>query len=93
MKEVGVSLEEKTIKPINKGGILGGEKCIFLFFFLFFFFTFFFFYFFFLPFLLVVVGNILFKFAIDKSDMFGGDQSAAQKVAGHEIKCKIDLLN
>lgn len=27
IREMGLPLEEKTIKPINKGGILGGEKC------------------------------------------------------------------
>ena len=36
---------------------------------------------------IVIVANILFKFAIDKNNLFNGDQNAAQKVAGHELKC------
>ena len=31
------------------------------------------------------VNNILFKFAIDKENIFGGDHSSAMKVAGHEL--------
>jgi hypothetical protein len=27
IREMALPIEEKTIKPINKGGILGGEKC------------------------------------------------------------------
>ena len=32
IREIGIPVENKTIKPINKGGILGGEKCKFFFF-------------------------------------------------------------
>eukprot|EP01091_Cochliopodium_minus_P008352 TRINITY_DN1876_c1_g1_i2.p1 TRINITY_DN1876_c1_g1~~TRINITY_DN1876_c1_g1_i2.p1 ORF type:complete len:1315 (-),score=354.21 TRINITY_DN1876_c1_g1_i2:100-3675(-) len=69
IKEIGLPIEEKTIKPINKGGILGGEK--------------------------FVVGNILFKFAIDKNNLFNGNTNASQKVAGHELKClsQVSSLN
>eukprot|EP01119_Soliformovum_irregulare_P021321 TRINITY_DN7074_c0_g1_i2.p1 TRINITY_DN7074_c0_g1~~TRINITY_DN7074_c0_g1_i2.p1 ORF type:complete len:833 (+),score=208.66 TRINITY_DN7074_c0_g1_i2:91-2589(+) len=39
-----------------------------------------------------VVQGILFKFAVDRNGLFGGDHSAA-KVAGHELKGAISYLN
>lgn len=33
-----------------------------------------------------LVGNVLFKFAVDSSNIFGGDDAMAIKVAGHELK-------
>lgn len=39
-----------------------------------------------------IVHNILFKFAVDRSDFYGSDHAAA-KVAGHELQGLISLFN
>ena len=60
ISEVYLPSHKKTIKPINLGGVAGGEKYI--------------------------VHNILFKFALDSSGLFGGNNLAAAKVGGLELK-------
>ena len=60
ISEVKQPLHKKTIKPVNVGGVIGGEK--------------------------YVVNNVLFKFAVDSSGIFGKDDSLSAKVAGHELK-------
>lgn len=74
-------LEQKTVKPLNLGGVAGGDKYL--------------------------VHNILFKFALGKSNLspatlsefladssglYGSDYAAA-KVAGHELKGLIQYFN
>lgn len=60
ISEVYMDDSQKTIKPVDIGGIAGGSKYI--------------------------VHNILFKFALDTEGLFGGDDAAAAKVAGLELK-------
>ena len=59
ISEVYQPVNKKTIKPINLGGVIGGEK--------------------------YVVRNILFKFAVDSSNVFGGNDAYAAKVAGRKL--------
>eukprot|EP01127_Copromyxa_protea_P011133 TRINITY_DN2779_c1_g2_i1.p1 TRINITY_DN2779_c1_g2~~TRINITY_DN2779_c1_g2_i1.p1 ORF type:complete len:1346 (-),score=201.42 TRINITY_DN2779_c1_g2_i1:119-3904(-) len=73
ISEYYLPVKNKTIKPIELGGVLGGQKYI--------------------------VHNILFKFAVDASGLFGGEFAAA-KVAGNELRglmgffnCHINQLN
>jgi hypothetical protein len=40
-----------------------------------------------------IVNNILFKFAVDQDHLFRGDDAAAAKVAGHDLKSLISVLN
>eukprot|EP00727_Mastigamoeba_balamuthi_P007903 m51a1_g3733 hypothetical protein (1030) ;mRNA; f:31267-34919 len=40
-----------------------------------------------------VVSNILFKFAHDDKNLYGGDEAAAAKVAGHELKSLVAIYN
>jgi len=60
ISEVYLPDTEKTIKPINIGGVAGGSKYL--------------------------VRSILFKFALDTEGIYGGNDAAAAKVAGHELK-------
>ena len=59
ISEVGLPVEQKTIKPLDSSGILGGDK--------------------------YRVGSVYFKFAVDRLNIFGGTDGAAEKVAGHEL--------
>jgi hypothetical protein len=38
------------------------------------------------------VGSVYFKFALDRLNIFGGDDEAAHKVAGHEHKSLVQLM-
>ena len=60
ISEVYLPVRKKTIKPLNLGGVAGGDK--------------------------YVVHNILFKFAVDSAGLFGGNNLAAAKVGGLELK-------
>jgi hypothetical protein len=60
ISEVYLPYRKKTIRPLQLGGVAGGEKFI--------------------------VHNILFKFALDSGGLFGGDNLAAAKVGGLELK-------
>lgn len=69
-------MKDKTIKPIDLGGQAGGSSINrFSIFFLC------------SPTLgdKYIVNSILFKFAVDNG-LYGGDDAAAAKVAGHELK-------
>eukprot|EP01102_Stenamoeba_stenopodia_P010457 TRINITY_DN3150_c0_g1_i4.p1 TRINITY_DN3150_c0_g1~~TRINITY_DN3150_c0_g1_i4.p1 ORF type:complete len:699 (+),score=110.12 TRINITY_DN3150_c0_g1_i4:139-2097(+) len=60
ISEVYLPVKQKTIKPVDVGGIAGGEKYI--------------------------IHNILFKFAVDDKGVYGGNDAAAAKAAGHDLK-------
>jgi len=58
-------VKQKTIKPVDVGGIAGGEKYI--------------------------IHNILFKFAVDDKGVYGGNDAAAAKAAGHDLKVSMSV--
>ena len=60
ISEVYLPMRKKTIKPLNLGGVAGGDK--------------------------YVVHNVLYKFAVDSAGLFGGNNLAAAKVGGLELK-------
>lgn len=66
ISEVALPVEQKTIKPLEASGILGGDK--------------------------YRVGSVYFKFAVDRLGIFGGADEAACKVAGHELKALVQIM-
>lgn len=84
ISEVSLPVERKTIKPLDASGILGGDKyrvgSV---------------YFkvrvFFSPFFFGFQTKHR-QFALDRLNIFNGDEEAAHKVAGHELKSLVQLM-